>query len=158
MKKKDKLIFIVEDDKGLNALTTKYLKKLGFTNIKSFHTGEDAVKSMDKKPFVVIQDYDLPGINGLQVFEQTKSISPESEFLFMSGQTDIKVVIDILKKGAYDYVVKDTYAKENVSHKLERLFKIRRLEEEKFSLKLIIYIVIGVLLASWGSIFMIHFT
>ncbi len=155
MKEKSELIFVVDDDKGINTLITNFLKKKGFKNVNSYYTGEEANENMKLAPFAVIQDFDLPGINGLQVYEKAKKNSPDSEFIFLSGQTNLQVAIDALKMGAFDYIIKDNYAKENVYYKLLKLSKYKRMEMEKASLKKLMYIMAGILIASWIAIILV---
>ena len=65
--KKNPLIFVVEDNQMYNKLVVSYLKTNKFSNVESFHTGEDALKNMDKNPDIVIQDYLLDGMTGIEV-------------------------------------------------------------------------------------------
>lgn len=150
-------IFICDDDKGLNALIKTYLSKQGFKNISSFYTGEDTVKSADKKPIVVIQDFDLPGINGLETMKQFKEKSPDTEFIFLSGQESIKTAVDVMHNGAFDYIVKDSFAPENAFHKILKVLKIKKLSTDKQSFKIGVFMFGALFVISWIIFFILFF-
>lgn len=154
--KKDSLIYIIDDDKPLNTMVSAYLKKAGYKNIKSYYSGEEGIKAIEElNPNIVIQDFDMGEMNGVQVLKKAKKINPEIEFIMLSGQTDMKVAIDALTAGAFDYIIKDNFAKENAKHKIEKLLKIRLLKDEKKALKVGIRIAIGLVAVSWLIIFLV---
>ncbi len=150
---KEVSVYVVDDDKALNTMIATYLKKSGYKNIEQFYTGEDVLKAIkEKAPEIVIQDYDLPGKNGLQVLKEVRKANPKIEFIMLSGQKEMEVTIKTLTNGAFDYIMKDSFAKENVKHKIEKLLKIKRLEEEKRSLKVLIGVALGIIVSSWVAI------
>jgi len=155
--KKDHLIYVVEDDQPVNSMLCMFLEKQGFTNVSGFYSAEEmlAVLSMNK-PVIIIQDFDLPGMNGLEVIRNVKQQYPNTEFIFLSGQRSIDIAIEAIKNGAFDYIVKDSFAKENVVTKINNLLKIKSLEKERqlFKYSLVIFSVL--LFLSW-VILVIHF-
>lgn len=125
--KKSMLIFVVEDNLLFNQMVCEYLKKHNYNNIKSFTAGNDCIKAVlnGEKPDIVIQDYFLDDINGLDVLKAVKKQSKKSEFIFLTANHDIGVVIDSMKSGALDYLIKD---KGDVLHKLvEKINKVTKL-------------------------------
>lgn len=149
MNLKEPLIFVVEDDPALNKLISSFVKSKIHCKVESFLAGEECLENLDKKPDIILQDYDLPGINGGQVLEKTKAVNPEIEFIFLSGQESIQVAVDILKKGAFDYILKDSYAKENAVHRIKKLLYVKKLEFNNKSYKMAVYIFGASLLVTW---------
>jgi DNA-binding NtrC family response regulator len=147
--KKKPVIFIVEDDPGLNKLYTVFLTNKEMGEIHSCLTGEECLEKLKTlRPDIVVQDFELPGINGIETMIEVKKISPGTKFIFMSGQTSIKIAVEALKLGAYDYIVKDPYAKENLANKIKQIVTIEKLgEETKRSKKLMILFIIVAALA-----------
>lgn len=135
---KNPLIYIVEDDPAFQKLCEKILKLNKLSNIKTFDSGKQCLDNIHKqKPDIVLQDYDLPeGLNGLETMIEIKKIYPDSEFIFLSGQTSIKVAVETLKQGAFDYVVKDDGASETLIQRIKKLLKIVKLEDEKQTLRM----------------------
>jgi two-component system, NtrC family, response regulator AtoC len=126
-----KVIFIVEDDPGFNTMMTTYLTSKHKWEIHSFESGEECLKQLGLKPVIFLQDFDLPGMNGIDVFKQVKRGLPDTEFVFLSGQMNIKVAVEALQLGAFDYIVKDSYAKETALNKIDQILKIKGLQDEK---------------------------
>lgn len=130
---KKKVVFIVEDDPGFNMLMTSYITGKNKWNVHSFDSGEKCLEQLHLKPDIFLQDYDLPGLNGVEVMKQVKQRLPETEFIFLSAQTDVKVVVDAIQLGAFDYIVKDNYAKENALNKIDQIIKIKILEKKELA-------------------------
>jgi two-component system NtrC family response regulator len=154
---RNKLIFVVDDDKAFNALISQYLLTIGFKKVKSFFSGEDAVKAIDLKPDIVMQDYDLPGINGVNVLEEFKKKNPQSEFIFLSGQSSIDVAVDAIQKGAFDYIVKDNFARENAKNKITKVLTINSLQKNRSAFKIASFTFIGLFILSWILFFIFFY-
>jgi DNA-binding NtrC family response regulator len=121
---KKKVIFLVEDDPGFNMMMTNYLTGKNKWDVYSFESGEKCLEQLHLNPDIFLQDVDLPGINGVEVMKRVKRQLPGTEFIFLSAQTDPKVVVDAVQLGAFDYIVKDNYAKENALNKIDQVIKI----------------------------------
>ena len=100
-------VFRVEDDEQYaevikKSLRTKY-------QIYSFTTAEDCLVTLKSiKPDVMILDYNLPGMTGIDLYEKSKPlISEETKIIMMSAIDDGNLVLDFISKGVRDYVVKD---------------------------------------------------
>lgn len=133
---KNPLIFVVEDNHVYNRLIVSFLKTNKLTNVESYTTGEDALKAMERQPAIVIQDYLLEGMNGIEVLKRAKKVAPDVEFIFLSGQDNIDVAINTMKYGAYDYIVKDQMALKKLVNKIHKIQSYNQLEVSKKRYKL----------------------
>ncbi|MBA4408353.1 MAG: hypothetical protein C0397_02890 [Odoribacter sp.] len=124
---KNPLIFVVEDNQMYNKLVVSYLKTNKFTLVESYLSGEDALKNMDKNPDIVIQDYLLEGMTGIEVLIKAKKSNPNVEFIFLSGQDSIDIAINSMKYGAYDYIVKDQMALQKLVNKINKINSVTEL-------------------------------
>ena len=102
-----KKVFIVEDDE----IYAEFLKKNLRTKYKiySYGTAEDAIVAIKSiVPDVLIIDYKLPQKNGIELYEEVKEqIKYATKVIMMSGIDDGNLVLDFIKKGIRDYVIKD---------------------------------------------------
>jgi DNA-binding NtrC family response regulator len=146
---KKSVMFIVEDDPTFNKLLTAYFNSRNKWEVHSFLTGEESLSKLHLKPVVWLQDFDLPGINGIQVMKKAKKALPRTGFIFLSGQGTIQVAVDSLKEGAFDYLVKDINSKENALNKVDQIMNIRRLEDDRKMSKIGFVSVSIILLISW---------
>lgn len=118
---KNPLIFVVEDNAIYNKLVVSYLKTNKFTNVESYLTGEEALANMHKNPELVIQDYLLDGMTGIEVLIKAKKVNPNVEFIFLSGNDKIDIAINSMKYGANNYIVKDQNALPKLIEKIKNL-------------------------------------
>ena len=140
------LVFVVENNKIYNRLVTEYLKKQGFSNVKSLISGEECVQIVEEgtHPDIVIQDYSLDGINGLEVLKQVKNMSSHSEFIFLTSNENMEVAVNTIKFGAYDYIVKDKMALEKVVYKMRRIVSMFKLQKKHKQIRMFLYIILGI--------------
>lgn len=142
--RKKYLIYVVEDNEIYNQLIIKHLEKNGFTNIKSFASGKDCISAIQKNEFpnIVIQDYFMSEMNGLEVLQNVKKISPASEFIFLTANEDIDVAVNTMKSGAFDYVIKDNVALDKVVNKIQKIIRVVELERKNKQIQKLIRIFI----------------
>jgi DNA-binding NtrC family response regulator len=152
---KNQLIYVVDDDVPLNSLICRYLEKQGFTNVKGFFTGEELLHEISplKNP-IIIQDFDLPDINGLDLLKTIKAKHPKIEFIFLSGQSNIEVAVEAINFGAFDYLIKDNFAKENTLNKIRNLMKIKKLVRERLLFRILLFVVLAIVVITLS---LLHF-
>jgi two-component sensor histidine kinase/CheY-like chemotaxis protein len=63
------------------------------------------------KPDIILVDHSLPTFDGISALEITKKKCPEIPFIFVSGKIGDEFAVDMLKKGATDYVFKNNLTK-----------------------------------------------
>ena len=142
-------IFVIEDDKFYNSVVTNFLKLKGFI-VNSFLSGEDAIAYNDTTPDIALVDYNLPGLNGIETMKTLLKKYPKAEFLLISGQTEIKVVIDSVHEGAFDYIVKDEHTKENAYYKIQQILRYRKVNREKNIYRKVVFYLIASVALVWG--------
>lgn len=148
MRKDKATIFIVEDDKFYNSVISNYIKLKGFA-VYSFFSGEEMMEFRGVTPDIILLDYMLPGLNGIETMKKVKPQYPNADYILISGQTEIKIALDAIHDGAYDYIIKDNHAKETALNKIDQILKYRKLIREKENYKKSIVIVGSILLVSW---------
>lgn len=124
------LVFIVEDNVAY-AEMIRYNVQAKDCKTEVFHTGEDCIRNLYKNPDIIILDFMLGNIDGLEVLKQVKAINPDIQVIFLSGQDDLNVGINSLKYGAYDYVIKDEASFDNVIITINKISKLNSILKEK---------------------------
>jgi DNA-binding NtrC family response regulator len=140
----DSLIFVVEDNRVYNKLIVSYLKTNKFTNVLPFYSGEDTINNLYRNPDIIIQDFLLDGMNGIEVLKKAKEQNPNIEFIFLSGQDNIDVAINTMKYGAYDYIVKDQMALKKLVNKINKIQSVNKLvkSNKRYRLGVILFFVV----------------
>jgi DNA-binding NtrC family response regulator len=145
--KMNNLIYVVEDNKVYNKLIAEYLVKQHFTNVKSFYSGEECISAIEKGeiPDIIIQDYFLEKMNGIDVLLRVKKISPRSEFIFLTGNESMEVAVNTIKFGAYDYIIKDKITLDKVVDRIQKIRKVKALEKRNKQIQTYIILFLGVI-------------
>lgn len=101
-------LFIVDNNRSTVSSLKNYLQTRLGTEVKIsiFNDGESCLKKIDHLTRIVIIDYLMKGINGLEVLKLIKAINPRTEVIMLSNNEDVAVAIDTFRAGANDYVVK----------------------------------------------------
>ncbi len=105
-------ILTIDDDRDICKLLDKFFKKKGFETTSRYN-GFEAIEYLKNNPVdLVLCDFKLPDYNGIDILQKIKIIKPETQVIIITGYSDVKVAVDALKKGAYDYVTKPLYPDE----------------------------------------------
>jgi len=112
-------IFLVEDDMTYSEFIRKSLSVNSDLKIDAFFSAEDAIKAIHGKlPDVVIVDYKLPGLSGIEFYERIKpQLTEANKVIMLSAIDDGNMVLSFIQKGVRDYVIKD----ENVITSLQAI-------------------------------------
>ena len=128
-------IFVVEDDEWYNRLLVHNLSLNPDYVIESFSNGKDCLNNLDKNPDVVTLDYRLPDMQGLEILKRIKAENEEIQVILISEQDEIDVVVELLKFGAYDYIVKSRDIRERLLNTVQNIRNGVSLKKEIVSLR-----------------------
>lgn len=152
-------IFVVEDDVLYLNLIIKELEKMGYTNIKSYSTGKEAIHDLSEKPDVALLDYFLEkDYTGMDILKKLRQRFPDTQVIFLTASDDVNIAVDTMRNGAYDYIVKGDTAFIRIRH---LLMKISEENEQKAKSRSIIrfqiYVIIAIILISLLGILYFHY-
>jgi len=102
-------IYLIEDDPIYAEFIVKALESDPSNKLKVFQTGEDCLKALNGPlPDVMIIDYKLPGISGIDLYEKIKPrITDRNKVILLSSLDDGNMVLSFIQRGVRDYVIKD---------------------------------------------------
>jgi len=101
-----KRILIIDDDMDMCALLSRFLQRNGFET-DAAHTGHKGIaKFNEQKIDIVLCDFRLGDKDGKDVLQEIKAINPQTIVIIITGYSDIKTAVDVIKLGAYDYITK----------------------------------------------------
>jgi len=99
-------ILLVDDEKSILFSLKAALQKEGYS-VKSAENPQDALRMIEPGAFqVIISDYNMPAMNGMEFLRRVKQIDPETVFILMTAYGSEKLAIEAMKEGAYDYFSK----------------------------------------------------
>ncbi|MGZ4096583.1 MAG: response regulator, partial [Bacteroidia bacterium] len=99
----DKLL-IIEDDMDMGLLLKRFLTKNGY-EVETVANGKNGISTFAAKPAdLVLCDYRLGDMEGVEVLKKIKDIEPTVPFIVMTGYSDIRTAVNVMKMGAFDYL------------------------------------------------------
>jgi len=97
---------IVEDNDTMREGIVRVVEKMGHRAVETADA-EQAEKQLSKTKFdLLISDYKLPGMTGIELLEKIKLISPETEAMLITAYGSIELAVEAMKKGAADFITK----------------------------------------------------
>jgi two-component system OmpR family response regulator len=105
---KHPVIFVVEDNLMYQNLIAKELESVG-GNIHFYTTGEACLVDLDKKPSVIVMDYNLEGqMTGLDTLQQVRNTHPDVYVILFSSQQGLNTKEIFLQYGSFDFLEKNS--------------------------------------------------
>jgi signal transduction histidine kinase/DNA-binding response OmpR family regulator len=125
-------ILIVDDEESIRSVLSQFLADAG-CKPRMAGTAEEALSLLTKESYAAaIVDIVLPGMDGLQLLQEIKRSSPDTEVVIMTSYASLGTAVEAIRNGAYDYLQKpfedldDVWA--TVRRALEKRALIRDLE------------------------------
>ncbi len=116
---------MVDDDRGLLRLIGKALQREGFSTATAA-SGAEAIAWLGKHHAdLTLLDLKLPDLEGKEVIAHLR----ETPFVVITGQGDERIAVEMMKRGALDYLIKDVHFVELVPTVVHRVFG--RIEDQK---------------------------
>ena len=124
----DQRVIIVDDDRDFLEIMGKRIRELGFDNILLKDDPALAAELFASNPpcDLALIDMTMPGMNGLELLDQIKKVSPATECIMITAVNEARTAVECLRKGAYDYLIKPV-AQEDLALSVHRALEHRRL-------------------------------
>lgn len=127
MMKKNKKIFVVDDDRFYLKLIEQLLRNQGFDDVFLFESGMDCLKNIHEAPSIVFLDHQIDFFSGYETLKKIKRHNPNIHVVMVSAQEEIQTAVDTLKYGAFDHLQKDAKLGDNVVSVLSRIEEVTEL-------------------------------
>ncbi|MCW7466758.1 hybrid sensor histidine kinase/response regulator [Leptospira levettii] len=115
-------ILVAEDDAVLGYYLKKQLTELGYQVVHA-KDGKLALQYFQDNPFpVVITDHEMPGLNGEELITALNAFDVEPVIMMITGNTDPKFIVKVMKLGIFDYIIKPIQDFE-IAIKVKRAFE-----------------------------------
>jgi DNA-binding NtrC family response regulator len=120
-------VFVVDDDPIYRTYIAKNLRKVQNIQLKVFDSAEHCIKAMKHFPDLVILDYYLDSAaddnkNGWEALMNIKHTAPDVPVIMLSSEINIEHMMDCIKFGAEDYIIKGNYTVKRILTIIDELF------------------------------------
>ncbi|MEM8891184.1 MAG: response regulator, partial [Bacteroidota bacterium] len=125
-------VFIVDDDPFIRRSLEIKLDDIDQYDLQSFHSGESCIEALTEDPDLIIMDYNMGEdvMNGMEAMIKIKALKPSIEVAILSAQDEIPVAVDILNKGAIEYLSKEHVLDYGIERSVAEIIQKKELQDE----------------------------
>jgi DNA-binding NtrC family response regulator len=123
-------IFVVDDDPWYSQILEYHLSLNPDYEVTCFASGKECLKNLHLNPQLITVDYSMDDMTGDELLEKIRNWNTQIPVVVISGQEEISVALELLKKGAYDYLIKDDNTKDLLWNSVIRAREIQALRDE----------------------------
>jgi two-component system response regulator HydG len=105
-------ILIIDDDRDMCLLLKRFLTRHGYEVLEAYN-GKKALETLESvEPSLVMCDFRLEDMEGNVLLGKIKEKYPYLPVIIITGYSDIKIAVEVMKMGAYDYITKPLFPDE----------------------------------------------
>jgi two-component system response regulator HydG len=105
-------ILIIDDDRDMCLLLKRFLTRHGYEVLEAYN-GKKALELLEStEPSLVMCDFRLEDMEGNVLLGKIKEKYPHLPVIIITGYSDIKIAVEVMKMGAYDYITKPLFPDE----------------------------------------------
>ena len=128
-------ILVVDDDQETLELFTRLIEQNTSCEVETCQHGQAALAKLKEDDIgLVIADYRMPGMDGLELLRKTREIIPDQLFTIITGHATIEIAVEAMKAGAFDFVTKPIGI-DQVLFSIQRAIDWRKLKTENVLLR-----------------------
>ncbi|MEO0311237.1 MAG: two-component response regulator [Bacteroidota bacterium] len=114
-------IFILEDNDFYRELIKYNLSLIPDYEVHTFGTGRELLDNLHKNPHIVTLDFVLPDYTGDELIQKIKNYNNNIHVIVISEQRDIRTAVEMLRKGAFEYITKDEETRDHLLHAINKI-------------------------------------
>ncbi len=99
-------ILVVDDESAQRELIGGFLKKQGHEVLTAASGAEALARLREARVDLVLSDYKMPGMSGLDLLRGVKAVNPEIPFILVTAYGTVETAVQAMKEGAADYLTK----------------------------------------------------
>ncbi len=115
MEKNKPSILIIDDEVDTCQLLERYLTKRGFRVVTAYNAKEGLNQFRQDEFNLILTDFRLPDQTGLDILKEINAKSPGPPVIVITGYSDIRTAVNVIKYGAFNYITKPIIPEELLS-------------------------------------------
>jgi two-component system response regulator AtoC len=99
-------ILIIEDEEVLGRNMLHYLQRAGYDAQLAVTAMQGLALHESMQPDMVVLDYHLPDLDGLQVLERIRARDPAARVIMLTGHGSVELAVQAMRAGSFDFLTK----------------------------------------------------
>lgn len=122
------IVVVVDDEPNIAKIEAMIMQNLGYT-VFTANNGPETLDLVEKhRPDLVLLDFMMPSMNGLEVLQRIKASHPTTYVIIVTGKGSEETAIEVMKAGASDYIIKPLPKLAIVRQIVDRTLRLREAE------------------------------
>ncbi len=123
----NKAIMLVDDEEKIRNILSRLLYNEGY-KVLAVGNGRQALELyLSFSPDIMILDYKMPGMSGIELMIEIKKLNPNQAFLFLTAFGNVSLAVEAIKEGAYDFIEKP-FDNERLLHTINKALENNELK------------------------------
>ncbi|UCG80197.1 MAG: sigma-54-dependent Fis family transcriptional regulator [Desulfobacterales bacterium] len=128
-------ILVVDDELDMLTLLRMMIEDSTDYEVETTNNASEAVKILSEKDIdLVISDLKMPGMDGMELFDEIKDIKPDIPVIIITAYGSLEIADEAMKKGVADFITKP-FRKDNILFTIDRVLELARITRENIELK-----------------------
>jgi DNA-binding NtrC family response regulator len=128
-------ILVIDDEVDMLMLLRMIIEDNTDYEVETTNSPSESIKLLKEKPFdLIITDLKMPGMDGMELFDEFKEIAPEIPVIIITAYGSIETADEAMKKGVAEFIAKP-FRKESILFTVNRVLELVRVKKENVDLK-----------------------
>ena len=128
-------ILVVDDELDMLMLLRMMIEDSTDYEVETTNNPSEALKLLTEKDYnLVISDLKMPGMDGIELFDELREIKPDVPVIIMTAYGSLETSEDAMKKGVADFITKP-FRKDSILFTINRVLELARIKQENIQLK-----------------------
>ena len=128
-------ILVIDDELDMLMLLRMIIEENTDCEVETTNNPSEGLKMVNEKDYnLVIADLKMPGMDGMEVFEELKEMKPDIPVIIITAYGSLEIAEEARNKGVADFITKP-FRKDTILFTMDRVLEIARLKRENLELK-----------------------
>jgi DNA-binding NtrC family response regulator len=128
-------ILVIDDEPDMLLLMSMIIEENTEWEVETTNNPSEGLKmAMENDYDLVIADLKMPGLDGMEVFEELKEMKPDIPVVIITAYGSLEIADEARNKGVADFITKP-FRKDTILFTMDRVLEIARLKRENLELK-----------------------
>jgi DNA-binding NtrC family response regulator len=128
-------ILVIDDELDMLMLLRMIIEENTDCEVETTNNPSEGLKMVNEKDYnLVIADLKMPGMDGMEVFEELKEMRPDIPVIIITAYGSLEIAKEARNKGVADFITKP-FRKDTILFTMSRVLELARVKKENLELK-----------------------